>query len=379
MNKGGLYFHIPFCLRKCAYCDFCSFTDVSSACMEAYVDAQVREMQAMASIAQDTVFDTVFFGGGTPTLLSIPCVNKLLNYAKSMFNIEQNAEITMEANPATADEEKLSRLREMGINRLSVGVQSFVDSELRALGRLHSAKDACAFLQKVRRAGFQNVNVDLMYGIPTQTEQSAAYTLAVLLDFSPEHVSAYSLMLEEGTPLYRQKDTLVFPGEEEEDAIDLIVRDTLRKHGYCHYEISNYAQKGYESKHNLHYWHSDPYLGFGVAAYSFFSGTRYGNHEDLSAYIADPAHAMIPGDVLTEEDLAYEWIMLRLRLAEGLSLSEYKARFGVDLEEKYADTIASYRNLGLCTVADGRLALSERGFRVSNTILTSLMSDEKNS
>ena len=347
--------------------------------MHAYTDALIREMSHYAKRAENTLFDTVFFGGGTPSLLPVSDVVRLLEAARTLFCVARDAELTLEANPATADEKKLSLLREAGINRLSVGVQSFSDRELTYLGRLHNAKGAASFLESARRSGFENINVDLMYGIPAQTLESAAQTLHTVLDFSPEHISAYSLMLEEGTPLYEKRGSLPIPSEDMEDAIDALVSSTLKKHGYRHYEISNYAKDGRESKHNLHYWHSEPYLGFGVSAYSFFDRERYGNHTDLCAYMQDPAKAVCEREVLKDEDLAYEWIMLRLRLQEGISLSEYRARFGVDLKKRYSGLIQDLISKGLMEENTDRLFLTERGFRLSNSILVAFMTDEKNS
>lgn len=347
--------------------------------MRAYADALIREMKHYAKKTGDTVFDTVFFGGGTPSLLPIDAVEKILFHAKSLFSIEEDAEVTMEANPATADEKKLSMLRKMGINRLSVGVQSLSDTELRLLGRLHTASDALSFLRSARRVGFDNINVDLMYGIPAQTVASARGTLEGVLDFTPTHISAYSLMLEEGTPLYEKREALPIPSEEEEDAIDLLVRDTLAEHGYLHYEISNFAKQGRESRHNLHYWHSDPYLGFGVAAYSFFDGARYANTDDLALYLSDPCAPPKESVLVTERELAYEWIMLRLRLKEGLSLSEYRARFGVDLKKEYANAIEDFTAHRLMVEVGDRISLTEKGFRLSNSILIAFMPNEKNS
>lgn len=375
MNKAGLYFHIPFCLRKCAYCDFCSFTGVGADGMRAYTDALMREMDAYADAAKDTVFDTVFFGGGTPSLLPTDDVARLLDHAARLFCIAGDAEITLEANPATADAAKLVSLRTLGINRLSVGVQSLSDGELSLLGRLHTGKEALSFLADAREAGFDNLNVDLMYGIPAQTEASARQTLRELLLLAPEHISAYSLMLEEGTPLYRQRDELPLPTEEEEAAIDEAVYDLLTEHGYHRYEISNYARAGRECRHNLHYWHSDAYLGFGVAAYSYFDGVRYGNGTDLSAYLADPAGVIAERDTVNEAALSYEWIMLRLRLAEGISLSEYEARFGVNLKKRYSAEIREFVSLGFMKEEGGRLCLTASGRRVSNQILVALMPD----
>lgn len=375
MSKAGLYFHIPFCLRKCAYCDFCSFTNIAEEEMRAYTRAMLTEMEGTATRAENTVFDTVFFGGGTPSLLPIDCIALLLERAKDLFRIETSAEITLEANPATAAKAKLSALKTLGINRLSVGVQSLVAAELSVLGRLHDAKTALTFLHDAREVGFENINVDLMYGIPYQTVESAEQTLLDVLAFSPEHISAYSLMLEEGTPLYQKKDVLPFPGEEEEDAIDAHIKTRLKEYGYLHYEVSNYAKAGRESRHNLHYWHSDPYLGFGVAAYSFFGGVRYGNHGDLGAYLSRPLGAIAEKEVLNEDALAYEWIMLRLRLREGISLPEYRLRFGVDFLSRYHEKVSHFVTAGLMKIEGERVFLTERGLRVSNSILLEFMPD----
>ena len=341
--------------------------------MRRYTDALIREMEAYADAAKGTAFDTLFFGGGTPSLLPTDSIARIMDAAYRLFSLEERAEITLEANPATADRAKLSAFRSLGINRLSIGVQSLSDLELAHLGRLHDARAAIRFFEDARHVGFDNVNVDLMYGIPDQTIKSAEETLLRVLTLRPEHISAYSLMLEEGTPLYRKKDTLSFPDEEAENEMDLCIREQLAAHGYLHYEISNYAQSGRESRHNLHYWHSDAYLGFGVSAYSFFGGIRYGNGDDYFAYLSEPTKAICAQEVLNQESLAYEFIMLRLRLSEGILLSEYKMRFGVDLKEKYSDTIARYVALGLMVEKDGRIALTENGFRVSNAILLDFM------
>lgn len=346
--------------------------------MRAYTDALIKEMEHYAVRARDTVFDTLFFGGGTPSLLPTDAVARILDSARALFQIDKDAEITLEANPATADKAKLFSLRRMGINRLSVGVQSLSDTELRYLGRVHTATDAISFLKDARGAGFENLNVDLMYGIPAQTVESAKETLYGVLDLAPAHISAYSLILEEGTPLYRERDMLPLPSEETEDAIDKAVREMLGAHGYLHYEISNYAKPRMESRHNLHYWRSEPYLGFGASAYSFFDGARYGNVADLRAYLSDPLKGPVEREVLNEGDLAYEWIMLRLRLREGLSLSEYRTRFGVDLKRTYHAEIEKFKEKALMEEREDRLFLTEDGFRLSNSILIAFMDGEKN-
>ena len=374
MNKGGLYFHIPFCLKKCDYCDFCSFPAVSEEQKKRYAQAMITEMAAYSERAKDVVFDTLFFGGGTPTLLGEKDTFAILSAAHRYFSVSRDAEITIESNPATADEKKLSYLREMGINRLSIGVQSLSDAELSALGRVHTADEALRFYETAVRVGFSNINIDLMYGIPHQTEESARETLARVLALAPTHVSAYSLILEEGTPLFNRRDGLPIPTEEGEEALHTLVREMLTEAGYTHYEISNYAKDGYACRHNLHYWHSEPYLGFGVSAYSFFEGARYGNGHDLTSYLTSPLGQVTDRERVDAEALSYEWVMLRLRLAEGLPLDDYENTFGVRFEKKYAPLIEKYEKVGLMQVSDGRLWLTEQGMRLSNAILVDFLS-----
>ena len=373
MRKGGLYFHIPFCIKKCAYCDFCSFPYFDEETKERYVAALLTEMEGRAEKARETVFDTLFFGGGTPTLLSEGQLFRILDAAHRLFSIEAEAEVTAEANPATADAEKLKAMRKMGINRLSIGVQSFSDSELLTLGRVHTASEAVSFYGQAEKAGFDNINLDLMYGIPFQTAESWQKTLAEALRLAPVHLSAYSLILEEGTPLSQQKKHLSFPSEEEEEAAHQYLVATLRENGYDHYEVSNYAREGRASRHNLHYWHSDPYLGFGVSAYSFFEGERFGNGRDFSSYLSCPLGQTADREVLTRETLSYEWLMLRFRLAEGIHLDAYRAAFGVSLEEQYAPLIEKYTAMGLMRRTPTHLALTERGMRLSNAILVDFL------
>ncbi len=340
----------------------------------AYTRALITEMEGYAERARGTVFDTLFFGGGTPTLLSERSIAEILNAAHRLFSIAEGAEVTAESNPATAGREKLTAMREMGFNRLSVGVQSFSDRELFALGRVHNADDARRFLDAVRASGFDNVNIDLMYGIPGQTAESWRRTLEEAGCLSPSHISAYSLILEEGTPLAEKKDALVLPDEEEEDAFDLYLKATLSQNGYRHYEISNYAREGCECRHNLHYWRNEPYLGFGVSAYSFFGGERYGNGRSLAAYLADPVGQIADRERIEGEGLAYEWLMLRFRLAEGVPLAAYRETFGTDLLTRYADRVKKYEALGLMRVTPTHLCLTEKGMRLSNAILVDFLS-----
>jgi len=341
--------------------------------MHAYTEALLREIVQNSDSAREYAVDSVFFGGGTPTLLPNEDVQMILCALRENYSIDAHAEISMEANPATADAEKLAFLSSLGINRLSIGVQSMCDEELASLGRVHFAKDAERIFHDARRAHFENINIDLMYGIPGQTEESFSQTLSAVCAMAPEHISAYSLIIEEGTPFYRMQKKLTLPSEEEEEALHTLLLASLADHGYEHYEISNYAKPGYACRHNLHYWRMEPYLGFGAAAYSFFDGMRFGNTRDIDAYMKDPCHAIAERETPFADDLAYESIMLGFRLAEGIDTDAYFRRFGVRIEEKFQDIIASFRDMRLLDLQKNRLFLTEKGMRLSNSILVAFL------
>ncbi|MCQ2385374.1 MAG: radical SAM family heme chaperone HemW, partial [Clostridia bacterium] len=327
-----------------------------------------------APLARGHFFDTVFFGGGTPTLLSPDQIGDLLETAKGLYTVSRDAEITCEANPATADENGLRALRQTGVNRLSMGVQSFRNGELYGLSRAHTAEEAEAFFYCARDAGFTNVNMDLMYGIPGQTVDSFEKTLTKAFSLSPEHISVYGLILEEGTPFYAEKDRLSLPEEDEELKMYRLLTASMREKGYLHYEISNYARDGFLCRHNLHYWHGESYLGFGDAAYSCFNGKRYGNSRDFSHYLQNPTGIRGEEETVAGEDEREEYIMLRLRLSEGIGLDEYAARFGERIETVYADVMEKYTVLGMAKTECGRFFLTEEGMEVSNTVITDFFS-----
>ncbi len=375
-NKLGLYIHLPFCVRKCLYCDFCSVGGASEEYMHRYTDALVAEMAHYAPSASAFGIDTVFFGGGTPTLLPLSDWERIWRHMHDLFYIDSGAEVTVEANPATAGREKLSFLRTLGVNRLSIGVQSLNDNELCALGRVHNAEDAYRFFEDARASGFHNINVDLMYGIPLQTEQSFSKTLDGVLTLVPEHISAYSLIVEEGTPFFEKKEKLPLPSEDVEDALHTLLLSRLEMAGYTHYEISNFAKSGFSCRHNLHYWRSEPYLGFGAAAYSYFNGARYGNTRNIAAYMKDSHDAVTECETPNAKELAYEYIMLAFRLREGVDTDVYKKRFGVTIEEKYASLIRRFTEEGLMQKSGNRLFLTERGMRLSNTVLVAFMQED---
>ena len=389
----GLYLHIPFCRSKCPYCDFCSYPRPSEELMEAYT----RELARRIRVAGETYrgesgegkwtdeylrslqsVDTVYFGGGTPSLLSNRAVRELLGAVHASFRVTEDAEITVEVNPATVTPEKLILWRTCGINRISLGAQSAQASELKALGRLHSWEDVESTVRAAREAGFENINLDFMLGIPHQTPDSLADTLARALELEPTHLSAYTLMLEEGTPFYRRgRAALGLPadGEEaDEQAVALWEQACaiLRGAGYEHYEISNFARPGFRSRHNLHTWQCHDYLGLGVAAHSCMNGVRFGQSRDLEGFLAGKDITEFT-EVLTPADREAEFIMLALRLSDGIDEAEFFTRFGHGFWHTYGEICIPFVERGLMTRGDGRVRLTEAGFPVSNAILAELI------
>lgn len=372
----GLYLHIPFCARKCNYCDFCSARE-SADTRRAYVSALVAHLAATAPRAGDRVIDTVYFGGGTPTMLSPADFSRIMDTVRACFTLSPHAEITTECNPVTYTDGLFEGLLAAGINRVSIGLQSTNAKELSLLGRLHTADDFYHTLAAARRAGVANISADVMFGIPAQTPRSFAETLAVLCDLSPEHISAYGLRIEEGTPFHAMRDTLPLPHEDAEAEMAEYVATYLPSRGWARYEISNYARDGMESRHNLRYWQGEEYLGFGPAAHSFFEGVRYETPADTAAYIAavtrgDTDSLVSDPHVLTAHELREEYTMLRLRLARGIDKADFSHRFGISFEDAYGD-LSPLLAGGFLKSDNGRIAFTARGMQVSNTILSDLL------
>ena len=366
----GLYLHIPFCRSKCLYCDFCSFPKPDPALMEAYVDELCRRMAA-AEVG-DRPVDTVYFGGGTPSLLPPHLVTRLTEAVYRRFRILPDAEITVECNP-TGDVD-WSAWVAGGVNRVSLGVQSMQDEELHLLGRRHRRDDVCRAVEEIRRVGIDNFNLDVMLGIPRQTSDSLADTLTQLLALEPTHLSAYCLAVEEGTPFDRlQKDgRITFPDEEFTAARYEQVAATLKECGWEHYEISNFAPPGYRSRHNTHTWQYREYLGLGVAAHSFLDGQRFGNSRDMDAFLRGEC-IEAERTRLTRQEQIGEYIMLGLRLAEGISEADFLARFGKPLLHCLAAPITPLVHHNLRTYQHGRLALTQQGWLVSNSVLSEII------
>lgn len=378
-KRLGLYLHIPFCLSKCAYCDFYSVVPPGPEVQERYVNALITHMQSYRTGVKDYVTDTVFIGGGTPTSLPPETLLRLIHAVRRNFTIARDAEFTLESNPATVDVKTLNQLRRAGVNRLSMGLQSANNQELAALSRCHRREDFAAAFRAARQARIGNINVDLMFGIPGQTMQSLMKTLRYLMHFEPEHISLYDLILEPGTRMYAQRDSLSFPGEDEEADMYLAAVDFLAQNGYMQYEISNFARPGYQCRHNLKYWNCEEYLGLGAAAHSFFMGNRFSFVRDMNKYmngLENPSFAVRltdQNDPVTPKERLGEYIMLRLRLREGLNIREFDRRFGVSFEKRYGGKIAPYIQYGYAEIKNGNFALTPRGLFVSNTILSDLL------
>lgn len=372
MKTLGLYLHIPFCRSKCLYCDFCSFPRPDPETVEAYVGALCREIAAWGARCRDYTVDTLYFGGGTPTLLSEGQMERVMQSVRDAFCLAPDAEITTECNPRTGERAYLRHLRELGFNRLSIGLQSAHSNELKALGRAHTEEAFWRTVSDARAVGFSNLSADVMLGIPHQTPASYLDTLRALLSVEPEHISAYGLTVEEDTPFGRMGDRLPLPDEEEVRRMYLEGAELLERHGLLQYEISNFAKRGYRSRHNLKYWSCEEYLGIGPAAHSDLFGERFGNSRDLSAFLAGK-DITAEREVPSKNERLQEYVMLRLRLAEGISEADFAARFGIGFAERFGPLLLPHLEAGLLQRTDGGYALSREGMLLCNTVLSDLL------
>ena len=384
----SIYIHIPFCVRKCLYCDFLS-APASGETMEAYASCLCREIEAAGKLYPDYEVRTVFFGGGTPSILKKERICQIMEVLRRAFSLAEDAEITIEVNPGTVDADKLAAYYAAGINRLSIGVQSLQENELQALGRIHSTEDFFQTYSMAIKSGFNNINVDLMSAIPEQTLESCQDTLRQLLslDRPPSHISAYSLIIEEGTPFY--ENTPVLPDEEMDRLFYKITNDILKAAGYHRYEISNYAREGCECRHNRVYWERGEYLGFGIGAASLMQETRFSNIRDLQTYLkllsGEAADGPSTGQLtehlrqevshLTEWEQMEEFMFLGLRLTEGVSKKRFFKTFGKKFTDVYPGISEKLIREGLLVQEGDRLKLTELGLDVSNRVMAEFLFD----
>lgn len=384
MNPG-LYIHVPFCLRKCPYCDFYSESSLSQK--KAYLEGVVREMDLVAKdLCGEAPFDTVYFGGGTPSLLKPSEVARLLEAARSRFSFGEDVEVTLEVNPGTVTPTTLAGFKEAGVNRLNIGVQSLDDGTLSFLGRLHSAEDATAALEAARECGFFNIGADLIYGVPGQDLAAVRADVAALLSYAPEHLSCYMLTLESGTPLYVRHGNRDFsmPGDTEQGAFFGAVSDALTEHGYLHYEVSNFARgAGFVSRHNTKYWKMATTVGLGPSAHGFYTGgdarehpVRRWNVAHIGTWLEHLARGERPvegEEALGREAMMTEALYLGLRRMEGVDLGALSRRFSQDLVQVLAPVVKGFVDEGLMVSNEGAVRLTRRGFAVADGIVLRLL------
>lgn len=365
----GLYVHIPFCIRKCAYCDFTSYPDRAKD-MPAYVERVIREAEERA--VPDARIATLYIGGGTPSLLSPKLMDRLLRALRERFSFSPEAECTCECNPGTVTAEFLNALRMNGVNRLSFGAQAGQERLLSLLGRIHTWRQVEESIGLARQAGFHNLNLDLMLGLPTQTLQDVRETLAAALALAPTHLSCYGLILEEGTRMKRQVDAgeWALPNEDTERDMYELCRETLAGNGFFQYEISNFARAGYACRHNVDCWKRKEYLGLGCAACGFLNGIRYQNPPDLAAYLQGRAAEETK---ISPEEARFESVMLGLRMTEGVSEKDFLLMHGVTLREAFGEKLIKPLSQGLLTWDGGFLRLTRRGMDVQNRVLVELL------
>ena len=367
----GLYIHIPFCVKKCFYCDFNSFSCNEDVHKE-YVDDLILEMEKLETYAQKYYLDTIFIGGGTPSILSEALIQKLCNKIKTTFYIDDDAEWTIECNPGTVNLNKFRTYKKLGINRISMGVQSLDEKELKTIGRIHGLKEFMESYAAAKIAGFENINFDLIFSLPFQTQASFKDTAQKIMLYKPTHISAYSLQLEEGTRLYEMQNELIFPSEEENRRMYETAKEVFNKNGYIQYEISNFSLPGFQSRHNLKYWSQDEYLGLGLGASSYFENCRYDNPdklEDYTEFAQSKKVLHLEADKLTKEEQMSEFMFMGLRKIKGVSDSDFQKRFSQSFFEKYNETIKKHTENGLLIKENDRIFLSSKGLDLANSVM----------
>jgi len=369
-RPAGLYIHVPFCRSKCAYCDFYSIADNSQ--LDAYLDALSREMKCYRDFAP--LFDTVYIGGGTPSCLEIRQLAELLAQVRDDFPIAPGAEITVEVNPGDVDTVFMRGLRDAGINRVSIGVQSFDDVVLNTLGRRHNGREGREAVDAARAAGFDNIGVDLIYGVPGQSHELWRETMEAALRFNPEHLSCYELTVEEGTPFHHriERGEISLPGEEESYRFFTSTSAFLEQRGYTHYEVSNFAREhALISRHNHKYWDHSPCLGLGPAAHSFNGNRRWWNHRCLELYLRDVVNGLAPlagMEDLSAEELLLEALYFGFRTKRGIHGPDFRERYGIDLFREKAPALRSLRDQGFVTLEDEFLAPTRRGLALADRL-----------
>ena len=368
MKSTSLYVHIPFCSKKCNYCDFPSYAN-----MEGYIDKYIDALCKEIASYNNYEYETVFIGGGTPTYLSSKQLFILLKEINKL-KLKHDAEITIECNPGTVDDEKIRVLKEMGVNRISIGLQSTSNKLLENIGRIHTYEKFLDTYKSFRKMGFSNINIDLMYGLPGQSVEDYKKTLKDVISLNPEHISCYSLIVEENTPFYKmyKEHKLSLPKEEEEREMTYLGNSLLKDNNYLKYEISNFSKVGLECRHNIVYWETKEYIGCGLGAHSYLNGARFSNVLSLEKYIdliscgKSPTEEIHKNNILDDME---EYMFMGLRMIKGVSISEFNKRFNKSIFDVFKGVISKYEGLNLLRIDGDMIFLSERGLEVSNVIM----------
>ena len=371
--KLGLYLHFPFCISKCPYCDFNSYQLKEDNQISSYISALYQEITVYSQKLKKSNIKTIYLGGGTPTILSGTQICKILEFCKEKFKIDKDAEITIEANPGTLDDEKIKLLIESGINRLSLGAQSFNNIFLKKLGRIHNTQEIIDSYYLAREAGFNNINIDIMFALPDQTTEDLQDTLKKAVSLKPDHLSLYNLTIKEGTEYYKEykRGKLKLPNEDEEFDMYNWGINYLEENGFEHYEIANFARPHKRSMHNLIYWQNKPYLGIGAGAYSFIRGYRYMNYENPARYIKEVMIGKLPidnGEKLSLRKRMIETIILGLRTKDGVIYKKFQTRFGINLNDIFPKQINKLVNLRLLQKNNYKIKLTNKGIFLANTV-----------
>ena len=371
MKEIGIYVHIPFCKRKCYYCDFVSY-DNKYEKIDSYVETVKKEIEDTSNeFTKNHIVSTIYFGGGTPSFLESKYIKLLLENIRRNFNVSSNAEITLEVNPGTITEEKLKTYQMCGINRLSIGLQTTNDNLLKKIGRIHTYSEFLSTYNLARKLGFSNINVDLIFSLPDESLDDLKLDLEKIIELSPEHISTYSLIVENGTKIKElieeNADGYNLPSEDIERQMYWYIKNTLEEKGYRHYEISNFAKEGYESKHNLNCWNQKEYFGFGAAAHSFIDGIRFSNKKILSEYIFNFKSRDIE-EKMNREELAKEYMMLGLRKIDGVSISEFERKFNLNPLLYFRFEISKLTDEDLIEVDLDEIKLTKKGLDFANIV-----------
>ncbi|MCL2382932.1 MAG: radical SAM family heme chaperone HemW [Oscillospiraceae bacterium] len=380
MKEIGIYIHIPFCIKKCSYCDFISF-DNREAKIDEYIASLKREIDRVGVNSSTYInYDpmqykvrTIYIGGGTPSYLESRHIKEVLSVLKLRWNVDQDAEITLEMNPGTVDKDKLKAYRDLGINRLSIGLQSANNEELKIIDRSHTYEDFLEAYKLSEEAGFENINVDIILGLPNQTTKSLQITIDKVISLKPKHISVYSLILEEGTKLYEEISEHLLPDDNEERKLYWSTKKRVEEAGYKHYEISNYCLEGHESKHNLDCWYQKEYIGFGLGAHSYIDDRRYSNTSDLNEYIWSEGKQKTIHETQDKESKMKEYMLLGLRKIEGIKILEFKDRFEEDPNLLYRDELNILVAKGLIEMDDEKIKLTNKGIDLANQVWGSFL------